>query len=83
MVTWRAAVAVAKRPRVWGEALRTLMALSRDGWWRKPPFLPIPNRAYLRWRIATAYGDPKASMDPDDLVAYLRWRHRLRTSGGR
>jgi hypothetical protein len=83
MVGWAAIGAVLKQPRLWGEALRTAMALARDGWWRKPPFLPIPNRAYMRWRVATAYGESAVPIDPDDLVAYLRWRQRLRTSGAR
>ena len=83
MIRWAAIMAVIKEPRLWGEAIRATMALARDGWWRKPPFLPIPNRAYMRWRTATAYGDPKVPIDADDLVAYLRWRQRLRTSGGR
>jgi len=83
MVGWAAIGAVIKQPRLWGEAVRAAMAMARDGWWRKPPFLPVPNRAYLRWRTATAYGDSKAPIDADDLVAYLRWRQRLRTTGGR
>ena len=30
------------------------------GWHTRPPFLPLPDRAYLRWRMHTAYGDAKA-----------------------
>src|SRR2546430_7431012 len=29
---------------------------ARD-WYRRPPFLPLPPRDYLRWRMFTAYGD--------------------------
>ncbi|MGD2051620.1 MAG: hypothetical protein PVI35_04000 [Acidimicrobiia bacterium] len=60
--------------------MRTLAAFSRRGWWRRPPFLPNPDRAYVRWRMLTAYGDPDGSPSPDELVAYLRWRRRQRVS---
>ena len=73
-------VAVAKRPRIWGEALRTASAMARRDWWRTPPFLPLPDRAYLSWRIATAYGSASTPPDPADLVTYLEWRRRQRRS---
>ena len=25
-------------------------------WYRKPPFLPLPPRIYVHWRLRTAYG---------------------------
>jgi hypothetical protein len=25
-------------------------------WYRRPPFLPLPPRTFLRWRLRTAYG---------------------------
>ena len=45
----------------------------RDGG-AEPPFLPLPDRDYLRFRMETAYGgagdqQPK----PADLLTYLRW----------
>ena len=30
--------------------------LARPGWWRRPPFLPLPAPDYLRFRMETAYG---------------------------
>ena len=81
MISRPAIAAVLRQPSLWLEALRTAAAMSRDGWWRKPPFLPFPNRAYARWRMATAYGSEAAAIDPDDLVAYLRWRRRQRITG--
>lgn len=70
--------AVVRRPQVWGEACRALPSLARHGWWRRAPFLPLPDPAYLRWRIATAYGSPAARVDADDVVAFLIWRKRQR-----
>ena len=29
----------------------------RDRWWARAPFLPVPAREYIRWRMYTAYGD--------------------------
>jgi hypothetical protein len=76
----QAVVAVLRRPGLWPEALRAAGAMARRGWWRRPPFLPVPDRAYLSWRAATAYGTAAAPIAPGDLVAYLRWRRRQRRS---
>ena len=41
-------------------------------WWRRPPFLPLPDAAYLRFRLETQYGHV-APVDPNDLITYLEW----------
>lgn len=69
-------IAVVRRPGLWFEALRAAAALARRDWWRRPPFLPLPDRSYLQWRVATAYGDPAGPVAADDVVAYLDWRRR-------
>ena len=59
-------------PELWATGLVQLGRLARPGWWRRPPYLPVPDRGYLRFRFETAYGSeggPRAG----DLVAYLRW----------
>ncbi len=68
-----AAAAVARRPTLWRAAGRQLRALTPAGWWRRRPFLPVPDRAWMRFRLTTAYGDPDAALVPDDLVTWLRW----------
>jgi hypothetical protein len=72
----RAGVAVAVRPDLWWTAVRQLFVLAAPGWWRSPPFLPRPDRSYLRFRLQTMYGDagtgrsgPRAA----DVVTYLEW----------
>ena len=40
----------------------------------------IPGNAYLSWRSYTAYGDPDAVFQKDDLIDFLAWRRRLRRS---
>jgi hypothetical protein len=71
------AVAVARHPGLWGTALRQVGRLAAPGWWRRPPFLPLPSAAYLRFRLETAYGEQRAPA-PDDLLAYLRWLKHAR-----
>ncbi len=71
----RAALAIVVRPGLWWVALRQLARTARPLWWRHPPFLPLPDRAYVRFRLETAYGEPIAPR-PADVVSYLRWcRH--------
>jgi hypothetical protein len=71
--------AVAARPRLWPAALRQARALVVPGWWRRRPFLPVPDRAWLRFRMTTAYGDPDARIDVDDLLTWLAWTDTMRT----
>ena len=71
--TVRAALALARHPDLWTTAVRQIAVLAVAGWWRRAPFLPIPDREYLRFRFQTMYGDPDRAPDPDDVVTYLRW----------
>jgi hypothetical protein len=64
---------VAAHPDLWATALRQARRLVPPGWWRRPPFLPRPDRAYLAFRLETQYGDTAARPSADDVVAYLRW----------
>ena len=69
----RAAVAVLARPALWGVAVAQVVRLAQPGWWRRRPFLPVPDPAYLRFRLQTAYGDPDREPEPADVVSYLHW----------
>jgi hypothetical protein len=61
-------------PRLGLDLLRTAWAFRRRRWWARPPFLPLPDREYLRWRMYTAYAD-EASVPPlDDVIRFARWR---------
>jgi hypothetical protein len=73
--TWvaRAALALARHPDLWTTAVRQVLVLAVAGWWRRPPFLPVPDPAYLRFRFQTMYGDPDRAPEPDDVITYLRW----------
>jgi hypothetical protein len=74
----RAAAAVVARPWLWPVALRQVRALAAPGWWRRRPYLPTPDPAYLAFRLQTMYGDPHHPAAPADVVAYLRWCRRYR-----
>lgn len=80
----KAAVAVARRPSLWGTAARQVIVLARPGWWRRRPFLPLPDPEYLRFRLQTAYGGTGDSSPPSagDLVAYLHWCREYPRAGG-
>ena len=67
---------LAVRPWLWPTALRQLRNFAPDGWWRRAPFLPIPDRALLEFRGTTQYGDPNHAADADDLLAWLEWCRR-------
>jgi hypothetical protein len=70
--TGRAVAAVVAHPSLWSTALRQAVRTSRPRWWRRPPFLPVPDPDYLRFRLETQYG-ADAAPDPDDVLVYLRW----------
>jgi hypothetical protein len=76
----RLVLAVLRRPSLWIEGVRAAFGVRCREWRRPLLFVPTPDREYLRWRIGTAYGDPDAEVDPDDVVAFLRWRRRQRLS---
>jgi hypothetical protein len=73
-LTWRLAVRALLRPRLALDLLRTAWAFRRRGWWRQPPFVPLPDPTYLRWRMYTAYADELAVPPVDDVVRFARWR---------
>ena len=75
----RAGVALAGHPPLWATAVRQARVLARPAWWRRLPFLPVPDRDYLRFRLETAYGGAgDGPADPRDLLAYLRWCRAVR-----
>ncbi len=53
--------------------LRVAWRFRRNGWWRRPPFLPLPSMRYVRWRMHTAYGDDAFVPPAEDVVRYARW----------
>lgn len=69
----RAAGTLAGHPGLWRTAVQQLLRLRAPGWWRRYPFLPLPDADYLKFRMVTMYGDPNHEPEPGDLVTYLDW----------
>lgn len=65
-----------RHPAVGRDLLRVAWRFRARNWWRRAPFLPLPEREYLRWRMHTAYGDHDAVPPADDVVRYARWAGR-------
>ena len=69
----RIAAAVARRPSLWPTAARQVRRTAAPGWWRRPPFLPVPTAEYLHFRMVTQYGETDRPPHPGDVVDYLAW----------
>lgn len=78
----RVLLTVLRHPSIWATAVRQAVVLAPRGWWRRRPFLPVPDREYLRFRMVTAYGMPDRDPEPDDVVTYLRWCRGWRAVAG-
>jgi hypothetical protein len=76
----RMLVAVLARPDLWWTALGVFRRLAVPGWWREPPYLPVPDRRLWEFRMVTAYGRPDAEPVADDVMSYLEW---CRSTAGR
>ncbi|MCI0421638.1 MAG: hypothetical protein L0387_23890 [Acidobacteria bacterium] len=61
------------------ELLRICWTFRRRKWYWRLPFLPLPPKQYLQWRIETAYGDKRfKNLRWQDVVAYARWHRAMR-----
>ena len=66
----------AANPAVAVALLRVAWRFRRRGWPLRFPFLPLPDRDYVRWRMYTAYGTEDAVPPADDVIRYARWATR-------
>ena len=62
-----------RRPRLAADLVRVAWRFRDRRWYRRFPFLPLPSRDYVAWRMHTAYGDHHALPSPDELERYARW----------
>ncbi len=67
-----------RRPWLIAAMLATAWAFRANRWYRQPPFLPLPSRAYMRWRMETAYGEGITVVPSGDLERYVRWGSDMR-----
>ena len=61
------------RPARAADLLRVAWRFRSRGWYTRFPFLPLPDRDYVRWRMYTAYGDYDAIPPAQDVERYARW----------
>ena len=61
------------RPPLARDLLRVAWRFRARDWYRRAPFLPLPPREYIRWRMYTAYGDEEAVPPAKDVERYARW----------
>jgi hypothetical protein len=77
-MTWlglslRLAARAAVDPSLAADLVRVAWRFRSRGWYRRVPFLPIPSKKYVRWRMHTAYGRDDAVPPVEDVVRYARW----------
>lgn len=60
-------------PSLARDLLRVAWRFRSRRWYKRFPFLPLPARDYVRWRMVTAYGDPSAIPPAEDIIRYARW----------
>ena len=65
--------AILVRPRLWLTAVKQYRESLPRRWWTRRPFLPIPARDYLRFRLQTQYGSPDHRIEAADVLNYLTW----------
>lgn len=80
MSAWlRIGSALARRPSLWSTSARLAVRMAPNGWWRRAPFLPLPSRDYLEFRMVTQYGPNGAAPEAGDVLNYVAWCRRQRT----
>lgn len=65
-------------PRTASALVRVGWRFRARGWYRRFPFLPLPAKDYVRWRMYTAYGDESFVPPADDVIRYARWAVKKR-----
>jgi hypothetical protein len=64
------------RPALGIALLRVAWRFRQRGWYGRFPFLPLPDRTYVRWRMHTAYGGDDVVPPAEDVERYARWAVR-------
>jgi hypothetical protein len=71
--------AVLRRPAAFPATLRSVWAMAPTGWWRRRPFLPLPDSAYWRFRLETSNGgDGTTPPSSHEVSEVLDWAARMR-----
>jgi hypothetical protein len=67
------------------EGVRFYFCIIPRGWWKQRPFLPLPPRLFIKFRLDTAYGEvahgwsrPSWRVIASDTKRFLLWRRKYR-----
>ena len=74
----RMAAIALRRPWILPHLLGAAWAMRARRWYARAPFLPLPPRSYVDWRMETAYGDANANPPANETERYLAWSARMR-----
>ena len=72
-LTGQLALRSLRKPALLPALLTVAWRFRRRDWYRRAPFLPLPARDYLKWRMYTAYGDSNAIPPARDVERYALW----------
>jgi hypothetical protein len=75
-LTLTLALRAAPRPRLAAALLGVAWRFRARDWYRRFPFLPVPDPTYVRWRMYTAYGAADAVPAAADIEHYALWSER-------
>jgi hypothetical protein len=63
-----------RSPRLIPAAIGAAFAMAPRGWWRKAPFLPVPNKEYWKFRMETFQGGDGTTLpSPQEFVEVVGW----------
>ena len=82
-IATRTLAALAVRPDLWSAGISQVRRLAPNGWYLRWPFLPLPAREYLEFRVLTQYGDTQRSPEVRDVIDYLEWSRDWHSTAGR
>ena len=70
---------VVRRPWKIPRLVRAAFVMAPTGWWKRKPFLPLPDKDYWRFRLETsAGGEGDVPPSPDELLEVVDWAHRMK-----
>ncbi|HVA71219.1 MAG TPA: hypothetical protein VNF08_07845 [Acidimicrobiales bacterium] len=62
-----------RHPALAPVVVRAAWGLRATKWWRRTPFLPLPDRAYWDFRLVTANGSTTRALSVDDVGNFAKW----------
>ena len=70
---------VLRRPSSIPSLVRSSWAMAPRGWWHRPPFLPLPDEDYWKFRLETANGGEGSTMpSPHEVIDVAAWAKSMR-----